>query len=73
MGGGWIHRAFAGSLGWSAASLAAALAERLLFLRAGRKFQQPVHHWHFLISNRRAVCMNLCFHGFAKLCNSKSF
>jgi hypothetical protein len=37
MGGGWIHRAFAGSLGWSAASLAAALAERLLFLRAGRK------------------------------------
>ena len=31
MGGGWIHRAFAGSLDRFAASLAAALAECLLF------------------------------------------
>jgi hypothetical protein len=73
MGDGWIHRAFAGYLGWSAASLAAALTERLLFLRAGRKFQQPVHHWHPPTSNRSAVWTIVCFHGFAKLLNGKSF
>jgi hypothetical protein len=56
MGSGWIHRAFAGSLDRSAASVAAALVERLL-LFAGwpESIQQPVHHWHSLTSNLRAV------------------
>jgi len=34
---------------WSAASLAAALAERLLvFAGSPESSQQPVHHWHSL-------------------------
>ena len=36
VGSGWIHRTCAGSLDRSAASLAAALAECLLLLRASR-------------------------------------
>jgi len=46
-GGGWIHRALTGSPGRSAASLAAALAERLLFCGPAGILQQPVHHWHY--------------------------
>jgi hypothetical protein len=65
MGSGYIHCAFTGCLGRSspfgAASMADALAERLLFCGLAGFLQQPVHHWHLLSSNQWAVLTNIYF------------
>jgi hypothetical protein len=56
IGGGYFHRAFTGSLDRSSAALAAALVERLLFLRAGRILSSSRYiTGTFLNSNRYAV------------------
>lgn len=62
VGDGYLHRASTGSLDRSATSLVAALAERLLFLRAGRNLSSSRYITGTLVdSNLYAVSTTSCF------------
>jgi hypothetical protein len=50
--------------------LAVALAGRLLFFGLAKfLFQQPVHHWHPLYSNLRAILETFSFQSLAEKSN----
>jgi hypothetical protein len=63
MGGGYFHRAFH-RLSRPVYRFVGGCSCRASVVFAGWPgfFQQPVHHWHPLISNRRAVFNYVCFH-----------
>jgi hypothetical protein len=62
MGDGYIHRAFRRLSRPVHRYFGGLLLPSVCYFAGWPGFsQQPVHHWHFLYSNRRAVLTHICF------------